>query len=254
MEKHDQHDEYLEAIYHVRERDHSDLKSLVEHYNDLHSKDGSNPGFDPGMLQDLEEHNLVVVTNEVVKLTDEGLKKAEQIVRRHRLAERLLADVLHMDHAESEEAACEFEHVLAEEIADGICILLGHPRTCPHGSPIPPGACCRTGATQSITAVVPLTEVAIGSTVRVAYVNSLSDAQQHHLTHFDVVPGNAIRLHQLNPAVVIAREERMVAMEKALAQNIFVWRNWREEAAATKPKGDGEKPRGLWKRVAALFS
>jgi DtxR family Mn-dependent transcriptional regulator len=252
VEKHDQHDEYLEALYHVREREHSDLKSLVEHYNDLHCKDGSNGGFDPGMLQDLEEHNLVVVSNEAVQLTDEGLKKAERIVRRHRLAERLLADVLHMDHAESEAAACEFEHILAEEITDSICVLLGHPRTCPHGSPIPPGACCRVGATQSITAVVPLTEVAIGSTVRVAYINSLSDAQQHHLTHFDVVPGSAIRLHQLSPAVVIAREERMVAMEKALAQNIYVWRNWRE-APAGKPEPTDRQRRGLWKRVAALF-
>jgi hypothetical protein len=108
------------------------------------------------------------------------------------------------------------------------------------------------GATQSITAVVPLTEVAIGSTVRVAYVNSLSDAQQHHLTHFDVVPGNAIRLHQLSPAVVIVREERMVAMEKALAQNIFVWRNWREDTAG-KPEPAAKSRRGLWRRVVGLF-
>jgi DtxR family Mn-dependent transcriptional regulator len=193
-----------------------------------------------------------VVASDVVKLTDEGLQKAEKIVRRHRLAERLLADVLHMSHEEAEAPACEFEHVLAEEITDGICILFGHPRMCPHGAPIPPGACCRAGATQSVAAVVPLTEVVIGATVRVAYVNSLSDTQQHELTHFDIVPGNVIRLHQLKPAVVIARDERMVAMEKAVAQNIFVWRNWREAGASAPEATVGKRP-GLWQRVTALF-
>lgn len=253
MQKHDEQDEYLEALYHVRERNQFGLTNLANHYNDLHSGKDNGRDYDPEVLRQLETGHLVVVADDVVKLTEEGLQKAEKIVRRHRLAERLLADVLHMSHEEAEAPACEFEHVLAEEITEGICILLGHPRMCPHGAPIPPGACCRAGATHSVAAVVPLPEVAIGATVRVAYVNSLSDAQQHELTHFDIVPGNVIRLHQLKPAVVIARDERMVAMERAVAQNIFVWRNWRE-AGVTAPEADAGKRRGLWQRVTALFS
>jgi DtxR family Mn-dependent transcriptional regulator len=252
VKKHDEHDEYLEALYHLRERGHFDLQSLVEHYNDLHLGKEDSTGFEPDVFRQLETDQLVVVANKVVKLSAEGLQKAEKIVRRHRLAERLLTDVLHMSHEEAEAPACEFEHVLAEEITEGICILLGHPRKCPHGAPIPLGACCRAGAKQSVTAVVPLPEVAVGATVRVAYVNSLSDAQQHELTHFDIVPGNVIRLHQLRPAVVIARDERMVAMERAVAQNIFVWRNWREDGGTELEPASSKRP-GLWQRVAALF-
>jgi DtxR family Mn-dependent transcriptional regulator len=252
VQKHDEQDEYLEALYHVRERDHLELPFLVEHFNDLHSGKDNGRDFDPDMLRQLETSRLVVVAQDVVKLTEEGLQRAEKIVRRHRLAERLLADVLHMSHEEAEAPACEFEHVLAEEITEGICILLGHPRMCPHGAAIPPGACCRAGATHSMAAVVPLPEVAIGATVRVAYVNSLSDSQQHELTHFDIVPGNVIRLHQLKPAVVIARDGRMVAMEKAVAQNIFVWRNWREAGSTPQEPAAGTRL-GLWKRVAGLF-
>jgi DtxR family Mn-dependent transcriptional regulator len=252
VEKHEALDEYLEVLYHLRERHHSDVKSLEEHYQDVHSKNGGGSVFDKEMLEKLKEQALVVVAGEDVQLTDEGFKRAEQIIRRHRLAERLLADVLHMNSQEFEAAACEFEHVLAEEITEGICILLGHPRTCPHGSPIPEGQCCRAGATQILSAAVPLTEVQVGSTVRVAYVHSLSEAQQHQLTHFDVVPGNTIRLHQLKPAVVIVHQENMFAMESAVAKNIYVWRNWKESAAPLEVSAAAAR-KGLWSRLAGLF-
>lgn len=248
MEAHPKQDEYLEVLYHLRERHHSDARSLAEHFDAREGKPGTGQGFEPGMITQLVEQGLLAVAGDELLLTDVGLKRAEQIIRRHRLAERLLADVLHMKSQEFEAAACEFEHVLAEEITEGICILLGHPRECPHGSPIPEGQCCRAGASRIGSAAVPLTEVPVGSTVRVAYVNALSEARQHQLTHFDVVPGNLIRVHQLKPAVVIVHDESMLAMETAVAQKIYVWRNWKEEQASEAPGANGSRA-SFWSRL-----
>ncbi len=66
----------------------------------------------------------------------EGERRARQLVRSHRLAERLTQDVLGQS---AEPSACEFEHLLGTEVVDAICTLLGHPRECPHGYPIPTG-------------------------------------------------------------------------------------------------------------------
>ncbi len=79
----------------------------------------------------------------IVELTDRGRQRAADIIRRHRLAERLFTDSLALDsESEIEQQACKFEHILSSEATDKICTFLGHPRTCPHGAAIPPGPCC----------------------------------------------------------------------------------------------------------------
>jgi putative ABC transport system ATP-binding protein len=79
----------------------------------------------------------------LVELTERGRKRAADIIRRHRLAERLFTDSLALDsETEIEQQACKFEHILSPEATDKICAFLGHPRTCPHGAPIPRGVCC----------------------------------------------------------------------------------------------------------------
>src|SRR3989440_37024 len=79
----------------------------------------------------------------IVELTPRGRQRAADIIRRHRLAERLFTDSLALDsETEIEQQACKFEHILLPQATDKICTFLGHPRTCPHGAPIPPGACC----------------------------------------------------------------------------------------------------------------
>ena len=89
----------------------------------------------------------------VVNLTERGRQKAGDIIRRHRLAERLFTDSLALDsETEIEQQACKFEHILSPEATDKICTFLNHPKTCPHGAPIPPGQCC--GGTQPIVASV----------------------------------------------------------------------------------------------------
>ncbi len=79
----------------------------------------------------------------IVELTERGRQRAADIIRRHRLAERLFTDSLALEsETEIEQQACKFEHILSTEATDKICTFLGHPRTCPHGAPIPPGPCC----------------------------------------------------------------------------------------------------------------
>jgi putative ABC transport system ATP-binding protein len=86
---------------------------------------------------------LVSVTDGQERFTAAGEERARNIIRRHRLAERLFMDVLSIrDEVEIESSACKFEHILSPDVTDRICTLLGHPVECPHGSPIPSGECC----------------------------------------------------------------------------------------------------------------
>src|ERR1700685_1287828 len=92
----------------------------------------------------------------IVELTPRGRQRAADIVRRHRLAERLFTDSLAMDsETEIEQQACKFEHILSPEATDKICAFLGHPRTCPPGASIPPGPCCERALTAREAEQVP---------------------------------------------------------------------------------------------------
>lgn len=91
----------------------------------------------------MAQMGLVTVNGWDVRFTPAGEARARSVIRRHRLAERLFTDVLSIrDEAAVETHACTFEHILSPELTDRICTFLGHPETCPHGSPIPRGECC----------------------------------------------------------------------------------------------------------------
>lgn len=86
---------------------------------------------------------LVTVEDGKEQFTPAGELRARNVIRRHRLAERLFMDVLSIsDEVEIESSACKFEHILSPDVTDRICTLLNHPLECPHGSPIPQGECC----------------------------------------------------------------------------------------------------------------
>jgi len=96
------------------------------------------------LIATMAEIGLVSIENGNEHFTPKGQDRARDVIRRHRLAERLFKDVLSIhDEAEIESSACKFEHILSPEVTDRMCTLLGHPAACPHGSPIPKGACCR---------------------------------------------------------------------------------------------------------------
>jgi len=125
-------EEYLEAIYKLEQRDGS--AKTMQLANQLKVM----PGSITNTIENLEKRRLV--THEPykgVKLTEKGRKLALKIIRSHRLAERLLMDVLHLDWSNVHDEACKLEHNLSETIVKPLEKALGNPQTCPHGNPIP---------------------------------------------------------------------------------------------------------------------
>ncbi len=94
------------------------------------------------VLSRMADLHLVALQNGEAELTPVGSQRARDVVRRHRLAERLFKDTFSVDEAEAHTQACKFEHIISPELDERICSFLGHPKTCPHGNPIPPGNCC----------------------------------------------------------------------------------------------------------------
>ncbi|MFQ5663132.1 MAG: metal-dependent transcriptional regulator [Terriglobia bacterium] len=90
----------------------------------------------------MAECGLVEVGDGEVNFTLAGEARATDLIRRYRLAERLFSDTFTLAEAEAESTACQFEHILSPAVTDKICSFLNHPRTCPHGQPIPRGGCC----------------------------------------------------------------------------------------------------------------
>jgi putative ABC transport system ATP-binding protein len=94
------------------------------------------------VLSRMADLRLVAMQSGEVQLTTAGSQRARDVVRRHRLAERLFKDTFSVDDSEARNQACRFEHIISPELDERICTFLGHPKTCPHGNPIPPGDCC----------------------------------------------------------------------------------------------------------------
>jgi putative ABC transport system ATP-binding protein len=90
----------------------------------------------------VEERGLAVRDGERVAFTDKGERRARDIVRRHRLAECLMASTLRLSDPEVNATACRMEHILDPGVTEAICGFLRHPPRCPHAKPIPAGACC----------------------------------------------------------------------------------------------------------------
>lgn len=158
------------------------------------------------------------------RLTPAGEAVARDLVRRYRLAERLLSDVVGLGEADLGEAACGLEHVLSPGVADAICTLLGHPPVCPHGRPIPPGPCCRAAWRRVAPVVRPLAECPPGTRGRITFVGARRGAAAgiDRLAEAGLVPGAEVRLVRLRPVPVVEVGEATIALEDALAAEVFV--------------------------------
>ena len=170
-----------------------------------------------------EEGLLSVDADRNVRLLPKGREMAEQIIRRHRLAERLICDALGAHVDESEVAACEYEHLLAEGITNSICTLLGHPRYCPHNKPIPEGDCCRQARDELKPIVVSCDQLRIGESARIAYFSTKEHSRLLKLSALGISPGMQLKLIQKWPAYVVQCEETEIALEPGVAKNIYVW-------------------------------
>ena len=129
-------EEYLEKLFVFEEKG----EGLVR-INSVSQALGIAPPSAVQMLKKLEGKGLVNYrAREGVQLTEKGRRAASQIIRNHRLLETLMKKTLNKDVDET--VVCGLEHHMSEEFADAICLLLKHPRKCPHGNSIPRGACC----------------------------------------------------------------------------------------------------------------
>jgi len=124
-------EEYLESIYKLQQEQHPVSTTRLAEHLKLSAPSVSE------MVKKLAKKDLVKHTEKGVCLTDEGNRMAKKVVRRHRLSERLLTDILGFKWDEVHEEACRLEHAISPEMEDRIAQSLGNPKTCPHGHPIP---------------------------------------------------------------------------------------------------------------------
>lgn len=208
-------DEYIEAIWILRERGALTVDELKTYFG---------ASFEQRFLDQLVEQGLVRIDTEAGRIgyTEEGEKKGRRLIRAHRLAERLLFDVLHIENYEI--AACEFEHIIDTDLIDGICTLLGHPRRCPDGLPIPEGDCCRNEQRTITSPSMPLAELLPEQTGRVVAVNTEHDHQLHMLQSLQIRPGAIIRVHQRHPSFVVECDGSTIALDEQVARSIYVWK------------------------------
>ena len=114
------------------------------------------------MIKRLEHEGLVDIDGKI-RLTKQGRALAEQVVRRHRLAERFLTDILQLSWADAHHEAGKWEHVISESVESAIDRVLGEPTTCPHGNPIP-------GSSYAAPDAHPLSALSVGATFTVSRI------------------------------------------------------------------------------------
>ncbi|MBN2321773.1 MAG: metal-dependent transcriptional regulator [Acidobacteria bacterium] len=212
--------EVLEAVWTLEEQGSATVDKVVRSAETTVSDE---------LLGRLESEGLLSVNSSGrIRLLPEGRQIAEKIIRRHRLAERLICDVLGYQVEDSEAAACEYEHVLAEGITNSICTLLGHPRYCPHNKPIPEGECCRQASRALTPIAVSCDQLQVGESARIAYFSTKEHSRLLKLSALGITPGVTLKLIQKWPACVVQCEETEIAFEPDVAQNIYVWQTPKE--------------------------
>ncbi len=176
-------------------------------------------------LQALADLGLVTGQGESVGFTDRGREEARQVIRRHRLAERLMNDVVDAARADMEAAACQMEHALRPGVEERVCELLGHPETCPHGRPIPPGPCCEKARAEGERYVAPLAHLRPGEEGTVAYLRTQDSKKLQKLMAMGVRPGSRLRVEQAYPAYVFTVGFSRFAVDADMAGLIMVRRD-----------------------------
>lgn len=209
------------------------LSKDAEHILELlwiQKNEGSNPPYLPSLEASMKKEALQELTNLGLirqiegewRLTQEGEEVARIALRRRRLAERLLVDLLETADNILDEAACSIEHALHEGLEEAVCTLLGHPRYCPHGSEIPPGRCCEEARKAGIRLVVPLSEMQTNETGRIAYIQTKDKAIMQKLMAMGILPGEPIRLIHRFPSFVFETRQTQYAVDTDIADCIYV--------------------------------
>lgn len=174
------------------------------------------------IVSELVKLGLIIKTGNRVTLTKRGEQEAALAVRRHRLAERLLTDVINTAEHLLNEQACRLEHVLFTGLDESICTLLGHPRFCPHGKPIPKGKCCEQKREKIERLLVPLCEMKPGQSGKIAYIHMNGVNHLGKILAMGVLPGVRITLIRRNPSVVFRAGYSQFAVDMDIAAAIYV--------------------------------
>ncbi len=206
-------DEILELAWTLREEGRVTRPLILEKTEEEHPEE---------ILSDLVGNGFLALSGEAVSLTPKGEERARGIIRRHRLAEVLLANLFDLDDSQLESSACKFEHILSEAVTESVCTFLGHPPSCPHGRPIPRGECCDRIRTEIHPLVTRLSEAAIGEGARIVFITPKSRKRLEKLSALGIVPGSRIRLLQRNPSYVLQIGETTVAVDRDITDEIYV--------------------------------
>jgi DtxR family transcriptional regulator, Mn-dependent transcriptional regulator len=177
----------------------------------------SAPSISEGVTR-LEEQGLVRLTEDrTVALTPDGRDKAEHVMRKHRLAERLLVDVLGLEHEYVHEEACRWEHVISDRVEQRLVEFLGNPTTSPYGNPIP-------GAARAPSSVRPLLDVDDGPVV----VHSISEHLQaeqgvmHILHEHGMIAGETVHVTREDGAVVLRLADHELRIDHEHTRYVYV--------------------------------
>lgn len=168
----------------------------------------------------LIDDGYVTSAGRTLRLTDKGEQLAESVVRKHRLAERLLTDVIGLPWHRAHLEAGRWEHVISDEVEQHLVVLLGNPLTCPHGNPIPGAG----GARPKLTV---LDEVESGAHLRlerIAEAVELDMTALEYLDEHDFRPGSTGQLRERAPdgTMVIDIDGTAVAIGRSLGSQLYV--------------------------------
>lgn len=212
---------YLKAIYELLEEGVPVLRArIVERLGQ------SGPTVSETVAR-MERDGLVrVESNREVALTDDGLATATAVMRRHRLAERLLLDVIKVDYRDVHNEACRWEHVISDDVAEKIDALLGHPARDPFGNPIPGASSSIPGAGNTFDGrLANLAEPSlVGSTVTIERIGELLQVDGdmiRDLVDARIFPGESVEVLGVNP-VVVRTASGDVQLPSSTAVKVFV--------------------------------
>jgi DtxR family Mn-dependent transcriptional regulator len=210
-----QAEEYLEAIYRLEN------KTGHARTMELSRELGVVPGSITNTVENLERKQLVIrEPYKGVKLTASGRKIASSILRRHRLAERLLTDFLQIDWSEVHDPACKLEHALTPEILKPLEKALGHPKRCPHGNPIPT-ACGGIHEEETIA----LNELEAQTTGKIIKIIEEKPEVLRELVKLKLMPGTQLKVVKNTGKVEqieIMVAEKNCTIDRDLASIIYV--------------------------------
>jgi len=154
--------EYLETILYLSRMEGSPVKT-----SSIATEMGVSQPSVTEMLQRLSSKGLIEYTPyHGVSLTSEGQKEATLVRRKHQVLECFLVRVLGYSPADAHEESCLLEHSLSERLLDSLCVMLGHPTTCPDGNPIPQ---CKDHAEELGSALL-LSELKVGERGKVVAI------------------------------------------------------------------------------------